>query len=123
MGTSQIERFVATLSEPWQQEACKTLLEIMRDTAPMVTMAIKWEQPFFAYHGAVLKWFVAKDWINVYFYKGFALAVPEGLFQPTKNKTMRTFRIFKGDVIPKKAFADLLQQAVALQEAKKHSVD
>ena len=82
-------------------------------------MSIKWRNPFFSHNGAVLKWFVAKEWINVYFFKGSSLDDPAGLFIPTDNEEMRTIRLIETDKVPGKTIADLVRRAVALQEAEK----
>lgn len=55
--------------------------------------SIKWGNPYFEQRGAVVKWYVAKEWINVYFYKGHLLDDPQGVFELTDNCRMRTIKI------------------------------
>lgn len=79
-----------------------------------VTESIKWGQPHFDGRSAVLKWYCARGWTNVIFYRGHLLADVTGLFEPTDNVRMRTWRIAPDQAVVGTGFDRLLAQAVAL---------
>ncbi len=89
------------------------LAEIRSADGPL-SESLKWGNPYFSRHSAVLKWFVAKDWINVYFYRGHLMADPNGYFEPTQNARMRTLRVTADRIVAPSAFRELLDQAIRL---------
>lgn len=97
---ADVTALLAGLSSPWPRESASTIVAMVR--RPGVTEeSIKWGNPFFSVRGhAVVKIFVAHDWINVYFYRGRDLPDPQGLLESTGNGRMRKLRIGRGDPIP-----------------------
>lgn len=112
--TNDIDLFVETLGESWQGRAGAQLLEDIRGAASLAEH-IKWRHPYFDYNGAaVTKWFCAKGWINVYFFRGRELADPHGLFEPSTNSRMLTVKVTSDRVLDRNAFRDLVRGAVDL---------
>ncbi len=114
MTSAAIDNFVASLGSPWQRSACESLLAAIRSADQPLSESLKWGNPYFSRHSAVLKWFVAKEWINVYFYRGHLMADPDGYFEPTENARMRTLRITEERTVPPSAFRELLGEAIRL---------
>jgi len=112
--TGDVDSFVAGLGEGWQRAACGQLLEDIRAAAPFGEH-MKWRHPYFELDGAaVLKWFCAKEWINVYFFRGRDLPDPCRMFQPSENSKMLTVKVTQTTDFDRTAFRDLLREAAAL---------
>lgn len=112
--TDDIDLFVKALGQDWQRRACEQLLDDIR-TAASLTEHIKWNHPYFDRDGAaVTKWFCAKDWINVYFFRGREVAGPQGLFEPSTNLRLLTVKVTPDRMLDRKAFRDLVRDAAAL---------
>lgn len=112
--TGDVDGFVAALHEDWQRRACRRLLKEIRAAAPF-GKHIKWRHPYFDLEGAaVLKWFCAKDWINVYFFRGRELRDPHGLFQPSDNSKMLTVKVTQATDLDSVTFRELVRAAAAL---------
>jgi hypothetical protein len=112
---NDVETFVERLSIKWQQQKCKELLAIQHEASKNIESAIKWGNPYFCYNGkALLKWYCANNWINVYFFRGKELNDKNGLFIKTDNMKMRTIKIFVETEINDEGYLDLIRQAVAL---------
>jgi hypothetical protein len=110
-----IQQFIDNLSLNWQREVCQSLLELQQSVEPSVEGAIKWQNPYFSYNGqALLKWYCAKEWINVYFFKGIQLDDPHHLFEDTDNKAMRTIKLFVDTKLNTEAYKELVKEAVEL---------
>jgi len=85
--TCDVDSFIAGLGEGWQRAACGQLLGDIRAAAPFGEH-LKWRHPYFELdNAAVLKWYCAKEWINVYFFRGRELPDPHRLFQPSENRS------------------------------------
>ena len=110
-----VQNFIDNLTPDWQREACQLLLDTQQTTEPAIEGAIKWQNPYFSYNGqALLKWYCAKEWVNVYFFKGIQLDDPHHLFEETDNKAMRTIKLNKENKLDTEAEAELVKPAVAL---------
>lgn len=110
---NEVDSFVEAL-EGWQRQACRQLLDDVRE-ADCFGEHIKWGHPYFDYDGtAVTKWFCAKAWINVYFFRGRELADPRGLFEQSTNRQMLTVKVTPDRVLDRNAFRDLVREAVVL---------
>lgn len=114
MVRGEVDCFIDGLQRPWQQQACRELLAIVRASTPSLAESLKWGQPHFDGHGAVVKWYCAARWTNVIFYRGNRLDDVDGLFEPTANAKMRTWRITPDQRVAGQRFDRLLAQAVAL---------
>jgi len=112
--TCDVDSFVTCLGQGWQRAACVQLLEDVRACAPFGEH-VKWGNPYFELDGAaVLKWFCAKEWINVYFFRGRDLPDPRRLFQPSENSKMLTVKVTRTTDLDRAAFQDLVREAAAL---------
>ncbi|MGO2004588.1 MULTISPECIES: DUF1801 domain-containing protein [Micrococcaceae] len=114
MSSVDVDAFVSGLAVGWQRDACLVLLEEIRALPTPLEESIKWRNPYFDYNGAVVKWYVAKAWINVYFYKGYLLEDSEGLFEQTDDLRMRTVKITQARPLDRVSIAALLDAAVEL---------
>lgn len=109
-----MDRFVASLEQRWQREACARLLDDIRCT-PGLDEHLRWGQPYFDHAGtAVTKWFCANDWVNVYFFRGRELPDPARLFAPSNNKRMLTVKVTADLDLDRRAFRELVRAAAAL---------
>lgn len=112
-----VQNFIDNLPSDWQRKACQELLVIQQSVNSNIEGAIKWQNPYFSYNGqALLKWYVAKEWINVYFFKGIQLDDPNGLFEETDNKAMRTVKLFADTTLDKTAYGEFVKAAAALNK-------
>ena len=110
-----VQNFINNLDTTWQRNACQELLDIQQTVEPKISDTIKWQNPYFSYNGqALLKWYCAKDWINVYFFKGIKLDDSTKLFEKTCNKTMRTIKLFENSKLDKDAYSKLVEAAIIL---------
>ena len=114
MSSTEVDAFVDGLDEEWKRRDCAAMVHIIRTLDVPLTESIKWGNPFFAGNKAVTKWFVAREWINVYFYQGQRLADPRGLLEASDNARMRTMRLSAAMPLDPEGFEDLLRAAVAL---------
>ena len=111
---NEVDRYVDAVEPAWQREVCVQLLEDIRASAHLGEH-IKWSHPYFEYEGdAVLKWFCARNWINVYFFRGRELPDPNGLFEQSDNQRMLTIKVRDIDDLDRSAFRDLVHAAVLL---------
>lgn len=108
-----VDTFVEHL-DGWQHPAYVQLLSEIR-AAARFEEHIKWGNPYFDIDGAaVLKTFCAKQWINVYFFRGHELADRAGLCEPTTNVRVRTIRITSDSTLEQGAVRDLVMRAAEL---------
>jgi len=112
--TGEVDSFVAELREDWQRVACARLLKDIGAAGPFGEH-ISWRHPYSELDGAaVLKWFCAKEWINVYFFRGRELSDQHRLFESSDNARMRTVRLAAATDLNRSEFQDLVQAAAAL---------
>ena len=110
----EVDHFVDSLGEGWQREVCANLLEDIRMSAHLGEH-IKWGHPYFDYEGsAVLKWFCAKKWINVSFFRGRELSDRCNLFEASDNRRMLTVKVHDANGLDRDAFRDLVRAAALL---------
>lgn len=110
-----IEIFIENLPADWRKTACEKLLQVTLECAPDLEGAIKWGNPYFSHNGkAAIKWYIGKEWINVYFYNGKLIEDPTNLFIETDNKAMRTVKIFDEQPFDYELLKPLLRQAVSI---------
>jgi hypothetical protein len=88
------------------------MLDDIRALPVELDESIKWRNPNFDRDGAVVKWFLANEWINVIFYKGHLLDDRDGCFEPTDNIRMRTIKITEARPLDRSAWDRLLRAAV-----------
>lgn len=114
---NDVEIFVEQLNIEWQKQKCKELLAIQQQANTNIEMEIKWGNPYFSYNGkALLKWYCANDWINIYFFRGTGINDSNNLFIETNNKKMRTIKIFADTNIDGEGYLNLIRQALNLNK-------
>lgn len=112
--TDSLLLYLAALVAPWPRETVRSITVAIRE-AGRFDESIKWGNPYFAIDGrAAVKLFVARDWVNVYFYRGAELSDPSGLLEPGDQKRMRKMRVHRGQAVPG-AFVDLVLEARGLE--------
>jgi hypothetical protein len=111
--------YLLSLETPWPREAVASVVRTIRSSGPFEE-AIKWGHPYFGVGGrAVVKLFTARDWINVYFFRGVDLRDDAGLLEPEERKRMRKTRVHRDDVVPPQ-LAELVREARALEARPRH---
>ncbi|MEU6221962.1 DUF1801 domain-containing protein [Streptomyces sp. NPDC047022] len=106
--------YLAALESPWPREAASAVVDAIRSAGPF-DEAIKWGHPYFAVNDrAVVKIFTARDWINVFFYRGVELTDTAMLLEPDERARMRKTRILRGQPLPQ-CFAALVAEARNLE--------
>ena len=108
-----IDTFIATLPD-WQKQQCLLALKVIRDSSSEIVESLKWGNPYFDLHGSFIKFFVAKDWVNIYFYKGYLLQ--SELFEPSDNTKMRTVKLYANKPFDIAEFTDLVNEAAKLNK-------
>lgn len=97
MTDGAFEAYLADAQRPWPGEALDAVIAAIRAGADL-DEAIKWGQPYFSLNGrAVVKLYAARDWINVFYYRGAELPDPEGLLVGDGPSGMRRLRAHRGD--------------------------
>lgn len=114
MARSDVDAFITALPAGWRRDSCVAMLHDIRGLPIPLAESLKWRNPYFEHHGAVVKWYLATEWINVYFFKGYLLEDPDGCFEPTSNSRMRTIKISETTAMNRSAFTALLRSAVEL---------
>ena len=66
--------------EPWQQEICREVREVVHAADPTIRETIKrTTQPYFVAQGNVCALLAAKDHVNVFLYDGGIVPDPDGI--------------------------------------------
>lgn len=108
-----VHHFIDKLGPVWQREVCYAILDSMLAVEPKFEASIKWKNPYFSLDGrASIKWYVAKEWINVYFYRGAQFDDPDHLFVESDNRDMKMLKIFPDSSFNQNAFQDLVRQSL-----------
>ncbi len=114
----EITAYIATLPD-WQQAICSELRAAIHGADPDIEESIKWGTPAFGHKGPVAWMFCARDWVHFSFPQGALPAETHGLFEPTENKAGRTIKLHQDQAVPRGIIEQLVQQAVANNQAGK----
>lgn len=110
---NDVEKFINHIQLNWQKKLCTELYIIQKGVSAHIVGEIKWDNPYFSVNNKyLLKWYVGKGHINVYFTNGIELNDPIHLFEPTGNKKMRTIKLFFDSNLDEKAYRELVSCAV-----------
>lgn len=111
-GAKTVDEYVDGLGG-WQQEVVAALREIVKGAAPAATESIRWAQPVYEDHGpfAYIKAFPRT--VNLGFWRGAELVDPLGLLAGGGDR-MRHVKLIGAWDVRRKAFQDLVKEAVAL---------
>lgn len=117
-GGTTIDGYLASLAAPWPQSPASAVVAAIRSAGPLEE-SIKWGHPFFSLRGrAVVKVFTAREWIDVFFYRGADLLDPEGLLGFEGRSAMRRLQIGRDADTPR-GLAALVREAVSAANAAK----
>ncbi len=112
---SAVDLYLDNLAEPWPRQSAEAVIIMIRGAGALDEF-IKWGQPYFSLGGrAVVKIYVAHDWINVFFYQGAELPDPAGLLGPGGRSSMRRLQILRDQAVPG-GVRDLIGQAIVVAE-------
>jgi hypothetical protein len=105
--------------EPWQQEICRDVRELVHAADPGVVETIKRTvQPYFVLQGNICALLAARDHVNVFMYDGGITDDPEGIITAGHdNDTARTIGVRKGERINAPAFGAMVRQLIAHNRA------
>lgn len=119
--SNPIDEFVDSLKIDWQRSTCRSLVVAIRKVKPALMESIKWKNPYFENDGAVLKFFVAKNWIDIFVYRGYELSKFQDMFVADENKKMRAIKIMAGSDFDFVRFQRMVEAAIKLTNGSKSS--
>ncbi len=110
----------------WRSEMLSRLRSLIELADPDVVEEVKWRKPsnnmvgvpVWSHSGIICTGETYKDKVKLTFAKGASLSDPSGLFNSSlEGNTRRAIDFFEGDTYDEEAFAALIREAVALNEA------
>lgn len=112
-----VDAYIAGL-DPWQQDICTTLREVIWEADPDIEETIKRSvQPYFVLNGNVCALLATKDHINLFLYDP-TIPDPAGIInQGRENKTACAIQIFRGDELNRPALIEMLKVIVSNNRA------
>ena len=115
-----IDLRIAELGD-WRGEALARLRSLIHEAVPGVEETWKWRGvPVWEKHGILTTGETYKDKVKLTFAKGASLADPKKLFNSSLDGNVRrALDLFEGDTLDETAFKALVQEAAALNGAKK----
>jgi hypothetical protein len=115
-----IDGRIAELGD-WRGDMLATIRAVIKKTDPDIVEEWKWRGvPTWYHNGIVCTGETYKDVVKVTFAKGASLEDPKKLFNSSlEGNVRRAIDIRQGEKLDEKAFAALLKQAFALNDAKK----
>jgi hypothetical protein len=111
-----VEDWVRNKATGWQVQVVERLLSVARKAAPGATLSIKWAQPVLEKNGPVAFIKVAKAHVTFGFWRGAELEDPKGLLEG--GAMMKHLKIASPEVVDETLIAQLVRQAVALNQSK-----
>ena len=124
--SKQIDERITELGD-WRGETLAKVRAIIHDADPDVTEEWKWAKatnpgtPVWSHNGDICTGEAYKNVVKLTFFKGASLPDPAGLFNSSlEGKVRRAIDIKEGDELNEAALADLIREAVSLnQQGKK----
>jgi hypothetical protein len=115
-----IDQRIAELGD-WRGETLARVRALIRDAIPDVEETWKWRGvPVWEKDGIITTGETYKDKVKLTFAKGASLADPHKLFNSSlEGNARRALDLFEGDTLDEAAFKALVQEAAALNGAKK----
>jgi hypothetical protein len=110
----------------WRVDMLSRLRSLIELADPDVVEDVKWRKPsnnmvgvpVWSHAGIICTGETYKDKVKLTFAKGASLSDPSGLFNSSlEGNTRRAIDFFEGDTCDEEAFAALIREAVALNEA------
>jgi hypothetical protein len=114
----RVDAYIDAL-EPWQQEICREVRDLVHAADPEVVETIKRTvQPYFVLKGNICALLAARDHVNVFMYDGGITDDPDGIITAGHdNDTARTIGVRKGERINAPAFSAMVRQLIAHNRA------
>ena len=115
-----IDQRIAELGD-WRGESLARVRALIRDAIPDVEETWKWRGvPVWEKDGIITTGETYKDKVKLTFAKGASLEDPKKLFNSSlEGNARRALDLFEGDTLDEAAFKALVQEAAALNGAKK----
>ena len=112
-----VDLYIDQLSDAHLRTILEQLRAIILETLPNVEESIKWNIPFYTYHGMLCYLNPQKDHIALGFAKGAQLSNAQGILSGTGSQ-VRHIRI--GDIhdIPTEGIIEVLMEAAMLNELR-----
>jgi len=115
--SDQITAYIKGIGD-WRGKLLARLRTLIRDAAPELAEAWKWNVPVFALNGNVVAIGAFQDHVKVNVFKGASLKDPQRLFNAGLDaKASRAIDLHEGETIDEAAFKALIRAAVALNGA------
>jgi hypothetical protein len=111
-----VDEWVRQKAKGWQAGVVERLLVTARKAAPRATVSIKWGQPVFELNGPFAFIKVAKAHVTLGFWRGAELTFPEATLEG--GEVMKHLKIPSSESLDEKLVANLVRQAVALNETQ-----
>ena len=115
-----IDKRIAELGD-WRGETLARVRKLIHEVVPGVEETWKWRGvPVWEKDGIITTGETYKDKVKLTFAKGASLADPKNLFNSSlEGNARRALDLFEGDELDEAAFKALVQEAAALNGAKK----
>jgi hypothetical protein len=115
-----IDSRIAELGD-WRGETLARVRKLIHDAVPGVEETWKWRGvPVWEKNGIITTGETYKDKVKLTFAKGASLDDPKKLFNSSlEGNARRALDLFEGDTLDEAAFKALVQEAAALNGAKK----
>jgi hypothetical protein len=108
----------------WRGKTLSRLRALIKQADPEVVEEWKWRKPtnpgvpVWSHQGGICTGETYKSVVKLTFFKGASLEDPAGLFNSSlEGKVRRALDVHEDDEIDEKAFVDLIQAAVSLNES------
>jgi hypothetical protein len=109
-----IDRQIEELAD-WRGKLFASLRTLIHEADPSVTEEWKWSTGVWTHNGMVCSVGAFADHLKINFFRGAALADPDGLFNAGLDaKKTRAIDFYPGDKIREKPLKELIRAAVAL---------
>ena len=116
MADKTVDGYISGL-ESWQAEIVSQVRGIILQAAPQAKESIKWAQPVYESGGPFAYMKAFKKAVNFGFWRGIDLDDPKGILEGSGDK-MRHVKLTSLEDIDAAQFADLVRQAVELNQVK-----
>lgn len=111
------DAYIAKAPE-FAQPILTKIQKAMRKACPEVIESMKWSSPIFEHHGILGSMGGFKAHVNMSFWRGVEMEDPEGLFEPTDNKSMVILRFEQASDVPnQRILTRYIKEAMKLNEA------
>jgi hypothetical protein len=110
-----IDAWLAQYAKGWQGEVIRRFVVLVKDVAPVSTVAIKWRMPVFESNGPFAFVRAAKAHVSFGFWRGSQIEAPIASFE--RAARMGHFKIRSAEELDEKAVRVMVKSAVKLNAA------